>query len=143
MFTNILVPIDGSEFSINAAIVAASIADKYSGKLTLLHAVSKPLSKTSIAELEQEIAHFRAEGRQILADALAATGKTEDEVEIVLSWGNPMEIIPEEVEDKGYNLIVMGSRGLNAIRGILMGSVSERISMSVKCPVLIIKELVQ
>jgi len=143
MFTNILVPIDGSEFSINAARAAASIADKYSGKLTLLHAVSKPLTKTSIAELEMEIASLRAEGSQILATAREAIEKSEDEVETILSWGNPMDIIPEEVEDKGYDLIVMGSRGLSAIRGLLMGSVSERISRSVKCPVLIVKELSQ
>ncbi len=141
MFKKILVLVDGSEFSLNAARAAASIADNFSGKLTLLHVVSKSFTKTTMPDLEQEIAGLRAEGSQILAAAMDAIGKTEDELDTVLSWGNPMDIILEEIEDEGYDLIVMGSRGLGAIKGLLMGSVSERISRSVKCPVLIVKEL--
>ncbi len=140
MFKKILVLVDGSEFSTNATRAAASIADKFSGKLTLLHVVSKSFLKTTMPDLEQEIAELRAEGSQILIDAMAAIGKNEDELDTILSWGNPMDIILEEIEDEGYDLIVMGSRGLGAIKGLLMGSVSERISRSVKAPVLIIKD---
>ncbi|KUG03519.1 universal stress protein family [hydrocarbon metagenome] len=143
MFKNILVLVDGSEYSINAARAAASMADQYSGKLTMLHVVGKSFSKTTMPDLEQEIAGLRSEGSQILSSAIAATGKSEDQVEAILSWGNPLDIILEEVQDKNYDLIVMGSRGLGAIKGLLMGSVSERISRSVKCPVLIVKELDQ
>ncbi len=143
MFKKILVLVDGSEFSLNAAKAAASIADKFSGKLTLLHVVSKSFTKTTMPDLEQEIAGLRAEGGQILAAAMSAIGKTEEELDTILSWGNPMDIILEEIEDEGYDLIVMGSRGLGAIKGLLMGSVSERISRSVKCPVLIVKGLSQ
>ncbi len=143
MFENVLVLVDGSEFSMNAARVASSITDNYSGKLTLLHVVSKSFTKTTMPDLEQEIAGLRSEGSQILTNALEAIGKTENEVVAILSWGNPLDIILEEVEDKGYDLIVMGSRGLGAIKGMLMGSVSERISRSVRCPVLIVKELQQ
>ncbi|MDD4767505.1 MAG: universal stress protein [Desulfotomaculaceae bacterium] len=139
MFNNVLAPIDGSEFSLNAARVAASIADKYSGKLTLLHVISESLSNSSLADLNQEIALLRAEGSRILEAAFDATGKAENEVEKALSWGNPMEIILEEVANNGYDLIVMGSRGLSPIRGLLMGSVSERITRAATCPVLIVK----
>ena len=139
MFNNVLAPIDGSEFSLNAARVAASIADKYSGKLTLLHVISESLSNSSVADLNQKIALLRAEGSRILEAAFDATGKAENEVETVLSWGNPMEIILEEVANNGYDLIVMGSRGLSPIRGLLMGSVSERITRAATCPVLIVK----
>lgn len=139
MFNNILDPVDGSEFSLNAARVAASIANKYSGKLTLLHVISESLSNRSVADLNQGIALLRAEGSRILEAAFDATGKAENEVEKALSWGNPMEIILEEVANNGYDLIVMGSRGLSPIRGLLMGSVSERITRAATCPVLIVK----
>ncbi|MBP7331837.1 MAG: universal stress protein [Firmicutes bacterium] len=139
MFNNILAPVDGSEFSLNAARVAASIANKYSGKLTLLHVISESLSNRSVADLNQGIALLRAEGSRILEAAFDATGKAENEVEKALSWGNPMEIILEEVANNGYDLIVMGSRGLSPIRGLLMGSVSERITRAATCPVLIVK----
>lgn len=139
MFNNILAPVDGSEFSLNAARVAASIANKYSGKLTLLHVISESLSNRSVADLNQGIALLRAEGSRILEAAFDATGKAENEVEKALSWGNPMGIILEEVANNGYDLIVMGSRGLSPIRGLLMGSVSERITRAATCPVLIVK----
>ncbi len=141
MFNNILVLVDGSDFSLNAAKVGASMADKYDSKLTLMHVIGKSFSKTTMPDLELEIAGLRAEGSQILNNALLSIGKSENEVELILSWGNPLDIILEEAGNKPYDLIVMGSRGLGTIKGLLMGSVSERVSRSVKCPVLIVKEL--
>jgi nucleotide-binding universal stress UspA family protein len=141
MFNNILVLVDGSDFSLNAAKVGASMADKYGSKLTLMHVIGKSFSKTTMPDLELEIAGLRAEGSQILNNALLSIGKSENEVELILSWGNPLDIILEEAGNKPYDLIVMGSRGLGTIKGLLMGSVSERVSRSVKCPVLIVKEL--
>lgn len=141
MFNNILVLVDGSDFSLNAAKVGASMADKYGSKLTLMHVIGKSFSKTTMPDLELEIAGLRAEGSQILTNALQSIGKSENEVELILSWGNPLDIILEEAGNKPYDLIVMGSRGLGTIKGLLMGSVSERVSRSVKCPVLIVKEL--
>jgi nucleotide-binding universal stress UspA family protein len=127
--------------SLNAAKVGASMADKYDSKLTLMHVIGKSFSKTTMPDLELEIAGLRAEGSQILTNALQSIGKSENEVELILSWGNPLDIILEEAGNKPYDLIVMGSRGLGTIKGLLMGSVSERVSRSVKCPVLIVKEL--
>jgi len=117
------------------------MADKYGSKLTLMHVIGKSFSKTTMPDLELEIAGLRAEGSQILNNALLSIGKSENEVELILSWGNPLDIILEEAGNKPYDLIVMGSRGLGTIKGLLMGSVSERVSRSVKCPVLIVKEL--
>jgi nucleotide-binding universal stress UspA family protein len=141
MFKNILVLVDGSDHSLNAARVASSMADRYSSKLSLLHVIGKSFSKTTMPDLEEEIAGLRADGAEIVNNALMAINKTSEEVDAILSWGNPLDIILEEVKDKGYDLIVMGSRGLGTLRGLLMGSVSERVSKSVKCPVLIVKDL--
>jgi nucleotide-binding universal stress UspA family protein len=129
MFNNILVLVDGSDFSLNAAKVGASMADKYGSKLTLMHVIGKSFSKTTMPDLELEIAGLRAEGSQILTNALQSIGKSENEVELILSWGNPLDIILEEAGNKPYDLIVMGSRGLGTIKGLLMGSVSERIRL--------------
>lgn len=112
MFNNILVLVDGSDFSLNAAKVGASMADKYDSKLTLMHVIGKSFSKTTMPDLELEIAGLRAEGSQILTNALQSIGKSENEVELILSWGNPLDIILEEAGNKPYDLIVMGSRGL-------------------------------
>lgn len=141
MFNKILVPVDGSVYSLNAAKVGLSMADKYSGKLTLLHVINKSITKAK--DFEKEIDGYRLEGMKILTNILEAIGETEDKVDAILSWGDPMKIILEEINDKGYDIVVMGSRGLGPIRGILLGSVCERISRLAKCPVVIVKGLVQ
>jgi len=146
MFKNILVPVDGSKYSLNAAKVAIAIGEKFGGKVTLLHVISKSLEANSKTKDEQEIPvekieTLRAEGYKVLEKAIQSIGKDTAEIEAVLSWGNPANIIMEEVEDKEYDLIVMGSRGLGAIRGLLLGSVSERVSKSAKCSVMIAKDL--
>lgn len=146
MFKNILVPVDGSEYSLNAAKAAVAIGEKFRGKVTLLHIIAKSLEANSNAKDKQEISiekieTLRTEGYKVLEKAVQSLGKDTVEIEAVLSWGNPADIILEEAEDKGYDLIVMGSRGLGAIRGILLGSVSEKVSKSIKSPVMIVKDL--
>ncbi|MDD2234676.1 MAG: universal stress protein [Desulfitobacteriaceae bacterium] len=145
MFKNILVPVDGSEDSLNAAKAAVTIREKFGGKMTLLHVIAKrPEADPDKDKREisiKKIETLRAEGYKVLEKAIQSLGKDSVEIEAVLSWGNPADIILEEAEDKGYDLIVMGSRGLGAIRGMLLGSVSEKVSKSIKCPVMMVKEL--
>jgi nucleotide-binding universal stress UspA family protein len=43
------------------------------------------------------------------------------------------------VMEENYQLIIMGSRGLGNIKGLLLGSVSQKVSQLSHCPVLIIK----
>lgn len=145
MFKNILVPVDGSKYSLNAAKAAITIGEKFGGKVTFLHVISKSLEansniKNKQAILVEKLEALRAEGYEILEKAIQSTGKDTAEIEAVLSWGNPADIIMEEIEDKEYDLVVMGSRGLGAIKGLLLGSVSERVIRSIKCPVMIIKD---
>jgi nucleotide-binding universal stress UspA family protein len=145
-FKNILVPVDGSEFSLNAAQIAASIAEKYQAQLTLLHVISHSLDKFSIHRGEEndfnnEINKIRQQGVDILKTAVKSLGDHDTNIEMILSWGDPAKVILEEVEDKGFDLIVIGSRGLGTIRGLFLGSVTERISRAVACPVLTVKKL--
>lgn len=52
---------------------------------------------------------------------------------------NPAEIIAEQAEDLGAELIVMGTRGLGLMRSFLVGSVSMKVLSLVHCPVTIVK----
>ena len=38
----------------------------------------------------------------------------------------------------GYDLVVIGSRGLGKIKGIIIGSVSQQVAQECRCPVLVI-----
>ena len=60
-------------------------------------------------------------------------------VNSTVELGSPAETIVETAEDEGYDLIVMGSRGLGRFEGFLMGSVSQYVLQHVHCPVLVVR----
>ncbi len=52
--------------------------------------------------------------------------------------GNPAETICNCAEVGGYDLVIMGARGLSFIQGLLIGSTTESVLRSSPCPVLIV-----
>lgn len=60
------------------------------------------------------------------------------ELEVTIVGGHPAEVISKFVKDKDYDCIVMGRRGLGALRGAL-GSVSYAVLRSTDLPVLVVK----
>ncbi len=57
----------------------------------------------------------------------------------MLMEGRPSANIVDVAEKEGYDLMVMGSRGIGGIKGRIFGSTSRRVVDSCKTPVLIIK----
>ena len=144
MFERILVPLDGSEHSINALKKAIQIAEKHEGKITLLHAytthvVSLP-KEYVMTETTPETVDISSEvGANILADAEAKAENAGVQVETLLAMGQPVEKIVEASESGKFDLIVIGARGLSPIKEILLGSVSHGVASHARCPVLIVK----
>ena len=76
-------------------------------------------------------------------DANAILAKAEDsaktvglKIEKISELGHPPTRILEVAS--GYDLIIMGSRGMSGIKAALLGSVSHTVSQQAKCPVLIV-----
>jgi nucleotide-binding universal stress UspA family protein len=59
--------------------------------------------------------------------------------ELNVALGDPAEEIIRKVEQEAYDLVIIGSRGLSKIKGLLLGSVSQQVLHKVKCPVMIVK----
>lgn len=57
----------------------------------------------------------------------------------VYRTGDPAEAIMDYAKEINTDLIIMGSRGLGLVRGVLLGSVSKYVLEHAKCPVLIVK----
>ena len=53
--------------------------------------------------------------------------------------GSPAITIMDFAEKENSDLIVMGSRGLGVVKGVLLGSVSQYVAEQSKCPLLIVK----
>ncbi|MHB9093091.1 MAG: universal stress protein [Eubacteriales bacterium] len=140
MFNKILVPVDGSDYSFRAVKTAASLVEKYSSEVTLIYVVAIPshnpgyspdlgmIPQRVIDDLEQQ-------GNNILNKAKAEFKS--NMVNTVMRIGYPAEEIIDEAAN-GYDLVVMGGRGLGKIKGFLLGSVSDRVSHHAQCAVLIV-----
>ena len=53
--------------------------------------------------------------------------------------GDPATRIIDEARDEGANLLVLGSRGLGQLGGLLMGSVSHKVAQLAPCSCLTVK----
>jgi nucleotide-binding universal stress UspA family protein len=57
----------------------------------------------------------------------------------VLLEGRPFEQIIQAAQEEKVDLIVLGSHGRSGLARLLMGSVAERVTATVNCPVLVVK----
>jgi nucleotide-binding universal stress UspA family protein len=95
------------------------------------------LAKTSY---DVGLAIHSAIGRQIVSRAEAdAKGRGVPSVKTMLRDGDPATRIVEVADSEQPDLLVMGSRGLGGIQGLLMGSVSHKVTHSAGCTVVIVK----
>ena len=80
-----------------------------------------------------------SEHRAMLDEAQAKLREQGIEASTVEGVGHPAETICEAAERGGFDLIVMGSRGLNAVERFLIGSISDRVVRHAHCDVLVVR----
>ncbi len=138
MIKNILVPVDGSEGSDKAVAHAINIAETCGAKLNFLYVANINQLAISAALSTAILEAVTKAGKTILerAENMLPTGI---EHKIFLETGSPAAVILDFEENLNIDLIVMGSRGLSVVKGVLLGSVSQYIIERAKCPVLVIK----
>src|SRR5467141_2723666 len=135
MFEHILVAVDGSPYSRQAIPIATELAKRFQSDVFALHVYERDLSRAAAFPLEtpDEATGLIAETVKAFRDAgVNATG----EVRHALS-GHAAKQIVEAARDKGSGLIVMGSRGLSEIGGLLLGSVTHKVMQLAHIPVLV------
>jgi len=126
--TRILLATDGSRFSDAAAVSAAKIAECCAAPLTVVSALVP-----SHSEQRQQ------EGREAVARTTAQLLREGLEVEGTVLEGEADDVIIKLAEEKGADLIVMGSHGRTGFGKVMLGSVSERVIGKAKCAVLVVK----
>lgn len=142
MFEKILVAVDGSDLSMDAVRKAAALAEKFGGAVTVLNVVVTPaqssmVDPTLVVIPNQLIAALEEEGQRVLerAQQEIPAGVT---VSLQQKIGHPAQTIIEVAKSGGFDLIILGSRGLGEIKGYLLGSISDRVSHHAPCAVMIV-----
>lgn len=144
MFNTILVAIDGSEFAERAVEVACSLAaTSKDATVTLIHAPAFPANTAGLGAggmaLLPSTDELLKEG-QVVAEKAEALARSKGcaSVSSKVICGDPTTIVLSEAEKSGADLIVAGRRGLGTLKGIILGSVSQKLTAHAPCPVLTI-----
>jgi nucleotide-binding universal stress UspA family protein len=83
---------------------------------------------------------LKAVGEQILDRAKAVAGRARaKKIAAHIVGGDPAEAILQRARREKADLVVLGSRGLGTLRGLVLGSVSHKVAQLAKMPCLIVK----
>lgn len=142
----VVVGVDGSEPSRRAVDFVAALAlerdvevdvvgaaESLLGPSSLRFAVREPIRSLAAEADAQEQARLH----EVLVRATAVLGER-IRVHTHTPIGDPARQLLERAA--AADLLVVGSRGLGAVRRLLLGTVSEKVLQHAPCPVLIVKE---
>ena len=138
MIKNILVPVDGSEGADRAIEKAVMLAEICGAKLNFLYVANINQLAINAVLSDAILDSVTKAGNVILERALEMVPGTVAK-ESFSDTGSPAVVILDFAETNDIDLIVMGSRGLGVVKGVLLGSVSQYVVEQSKCPVLVVK----
>ena len=141
--TNILVPFDGSSFSVKAFNAALDIAKKQNAKISILTCLEKDNLGAWYKDkrINRQIIK---DAKEFAMDSLSKLENTAEKSDVLLSvhiieTKSISKQIVDFANSKKINLIVIGSHGQTGFNRFILGSVSNSVSQLAKCPVLIIR----
>jgi nucleotide-binding universal stress UspA family protein len=138
MFKKILYAADGSEHSLRAGEKAFELAKLSSdSKVDIIYVVDPKHSKDDV--LNNWGKDTEDARREKLAFIVQKAKKTGIDFEVIFLNGEPGPTIVAHANKNDYDLIVLGSRGLNKFQEMMLGSVSHKVAKRAASPVLIIK----
>ena len=143
MFHNILVPIDGSAHADRALDQAVDLAEAEHAQLTLFSAVATTPPGAYLGGGAGVAAEIAREAETAAAEILkSAVERVPDSLPVrtILSKDPVRTALIGAIEQGGYDLVVMGSRGRGAVQSTLLGSVSHYVLNHSPVPVLIVHD---
>jgi nucleotide-binding universal stress UspA family protein len=139
--SDLLVPFDNSPSARRALDHAVELARQRDGTrlrvLAVLDAVGVDTRElVDAAEIDRVLS---AEASAVLDPARAAVGPTGVTCTYHSATGMPAQSIAAHAREHAVDQIVMGTRGLGTIPGLLLGSVAQRVVLLAGCPVTLVK----
>jgi len=137
---NILIAVDDSESSAQAADVGIELAKQLKAKIAFVHVFDPSVAPGPTwsvpADTLMEMSEREAKG---LLTRFRQRAASRSAVPEFLELGAPAEKIIDAAKSWSADLIVMGSHGRGKIGGLLLGSVSQGVLHHAPCPVLVVR----
>jgi nucleotide-binding universal stress UspA family protein len=140
-YKNILVAVDGSKEAEWAFKKSIDIALRNDATLSIIHVIDSR-SFATVESYDQSVGERASQ----YADEIMTSYKEQAQragvidVHTLIEYGSPKVVIPKDGAKKvSADLIVCGATGLSAMERFLIGSVSEHITRSAECDVLVVR----
>ena len=139
MYQKILLAADGSNHSIRAASEVIKIASlSETATVTVVLVADYSQAKSDVLHSGSSVELDMKRRRKLLpVEELLRNANINYRVEIL--HGVPGPSIVEFANKQNYELLVIGSRGLNSLQEMVLGSVSHKVVKRAECPVMIVK----
>lgn len=139
MFKRILLAADGSPHSLRAAEKAIELARcSRNSKIDVLYVVDGSTSKADVLHSWNSL-EIEKKRNEKMNSIVGIAKKYNIPYEIKIIRGEPGPSIVTYANKHDYDVVVIGSRGLNRMQEMVLGSVSHKVAKRVRCPVLIVK----
>lgn len=147
MYNHVLVATDGSESALGAINLAKEMMlNGIIKSVTLIHVVENLLDWNTFSiintkfyneeEFNKALAKKGMEALKLAKELFIQSSLTVDQI---IRFGKPEEEIVQSAEKLQCDLIIIGNRGLSKIKGIVLGSSSQKIMHLAKMGVVVIK----
>jgi nucleotide-binding universal stress UspA family protein len=141
-FQKIMVPIDFSDFSMEALEYAKSLAREFRSTLVLLHSVylqyyiaNDEYARYDFPSVMENLEKFAQEQ---MHDLVTNTDWEGIKVESTLEVGHAGEQICDRAKDRNADLIISATHGRTGLKHALIGSTAEYVVRHAGCSVLVV-----
>ena len=134
----ILVPIDGSEYSMRALEKAKEIGGFYKAEITLLTVIDS--GRFMSIDFKQDMINSSIEaGQELLLKYANLLEDYEPGFKSTYRMGDIANEIITMAEENDFDMIVIGSRGLGVFTRALLGGVSQKVVSHADITVMVVK----
>jgi nucleotide-binding universal stress UspA family protein len=140
VYRHIVVGVDGSDASAQAAAMAGRLALDLDAKLTVVFVRQLPAVAPSPFAMTMDLDNYWSDQERLASsraadvlDGLGAAWRLE------VRTGDPAVQLERAAEENGADLVVVGARGHSVAHRLLLGSVSTRLLHHAHRPVLVVR----
>jgi nucleotide-binding universal stress UspA family protein len=147
VFKNILIPTDGSELSLKGATQGIALAKSLGAKVTAFFAAPPatpivyrnhlPVGYKTPREHEEMLEKMAAKSLGAVERAAKKAGVSYEGVHATSDY--PEDEILKLAKSKKCDLIVMATHGQGGLRGMFIGSVTQKVLNQAKIPVMVVR----